>query len=173
MKIDKKIYISIGAFIGVHLLLIVLVIIPLVRTIENNSKELLLTKEELIFFSDARENLLNIEDSFQEVGPDLEKIDTLLVDAEIPINFINFLKKSAVQSNVSLGVSLVGSRTIKEDPWLSLSSRLVLSGSFLNVMRFIDKLENSKYLIEIQELSIKKVEEEKVDASLTIKVFAK
>ena len=173
MKIDKKIYILIGVFIGAYLLLIILVILPLAGTIENNSKELLLTREELTFFSDARENLLNLEDAFQEIEPDSEKINTLLVDAEIPIDFINFLKNSAIQSSISLGVSLVDSRIIKEDAWSSLSSRLTLSGSFLNIMRFIDKLENSKYLIEVQELSIKKIGEDKVGANLTIKVFAK
>ncbi len=102
------------------------------------------------------------------------------MDSEIPIDFIRFLEKLAADSRVLTEISLglgTGGSSSQEKPWPSLYFQLSTESSFLNLSRFMEKLENSPHLIEIQNLSINKTGEQEsaknVSANFLIKVFAK
>ena len=179
---SKKIYIYSFCFAILCSLLVCFVVIPLLESIKENSKKVVLEKREQLFLSQEKENLKGFKAVFQEIEPDLNKIDTLFISSSIPIDFINFLEELASNSNVTLGVS---SLSLKEkDSWSILELNLETSGSFVNFSRFVEKLENSIYLIEIYDLHIKKLgdisEEDmgvisigNVAVSMSLRVFAK
>jgi hypothetical protein len=93
----------------------------------------------------------------------------------------------ALESEVLLkiypsGVSLV--EKSNKNLWPFLNFNLEASGSFYDFSKFIEKLENSSYLIQIQDLNIRKIKTEissssdeglfnEISASFFLKVFAK
>ncbi len=186
LKLDKKNYISLILFIGISLILILFVILPLIEEIKESSQQLLLEEEARLTFSEEIKNFQNFKTVYQEIKPDLEKIEDLFITSESPVEFINFLEKTASNSNVLIEISSVVSERTKESPWPFLDFRLQALGSFSDFSRFIEKLENSSYLIEIYELNLKRLAEgglgtkelakfsaRDITASFSLKVFTK
>ncbi|MDI6603243.1 MAG: GspMb/PilO family protein [Patescibacteria group bacterium] len=186
MTFKKKIIISIVFFLTLSILLIVFVIYPLFLEIKKISQDFLAQKQELIAFEKKAENLEKFKILFSEISPDLEKIDNLFVNPEIPVDFILFLEKISQDSGLSLKISSGLPLKTEKDSWPSLSFQLNLAGSFPNLVKFLEKLESNLYLIEIQNLTITRLSETElkskefeiyslgdVKASLSIKVYTR
>jgi len=182
MNPKKKIYISLTIFGILTILLIVLIIYPFLKEIKKNSEELLSQKNTLISFSEEIKNLKESKKLYDAHRESLEKIDELFVDPEMPIEFINFLEKNASDSQLSIEVSPVATVKKETDPWPSLALQISAAGSFPNFLKFLEKLENSPYLIEVLNLNLKRVAEKEIkegilpsniNALFLIKVFAK
>lgn len=151
MKIPNiKIYIF-GATVAI---LILVIILFLLQGIQKSSQELISQKKELILFKQKGESLENLRGKYKAYQQNLEKINNFFVDSTLPIEFIRFLEKSALDSQASIRVSSTKEIT---GPEPALSFNTSLSGSFANLLKFIDKLENSPYLIEIDNLNVKKL----------------
>ena len=177
MNPKKKIYISLSIFGVVTILLIVLTIYPLFKKIKKNSEELLLQKNNLISFSEEIKSLQDIKGLYGAYRTNLEKIDERFVDPEIPIEFITFLEKNAADSQLSIDVSPGAAEKKETEPWPNLSFQISTVGSSPNFLKFLEKLENSPYLIKVLNLNLKRLTEKEVTASdninatLSIKVF--
>ncbi|MCX6764662.1 MAG: hypothetical protein NTU58_03070 [Candidatus Nealsonbacteria bacterium] len=183
----RKTYIASVFFIGFFIASIIFLIIPLIKEIEKNSRDLIIVKADRKFFSEERSNIEKFENIFKEIQPNIEKTNIFFVSSEVPIDFINFLEKLASDSDIFLkiypsGVSLV--EKSNKSLWPFLNFNLEASGSFYNFSKFIEKLENSSYLIQVQDLNIRKVKTEissssdeglsnEISASFFLKVFAK
>ena len=172
LKLDKKNYLSCIIFIGVFLALVFFVIFPLIKAIKESSQQLILEEEAHQLFSEEKKNLQSFKRICQEIEHDLRIIDSLFVNAEVPIEFINFLEETASSSGVLIEISSV-SAVARGDPWPFSTFQLKASASFSDFSRFIEKLENSIYLIEINSLDIRKSNEGGVGTSLSLKVFTK
>jgi len=169
----KKIYLSITTFAIISALLVVFVILPLFKEIKAISQNLFLKKNKIVYLSEERENIKKIENLYKTYQSDLDRIENLFVDPEIPIEFIGFLEKTATSSQIKLEISSMtraaarggdeqSSATTKkteQEPWQSLSVQLLITGSFSNFSKFLDKLENGPYLIEVLDLNTKKLTE--------------
>lgn len=186
LGLDKKNYIFLIIFIGIFLALIIFVILPLIQGIKESSQQLLLEEEARVTLSEEIRNFQNFKTVYQEIESDLEKTGDFFAIQEPPIEFINFLEKTALNSNVLIEISSVSPGKTEEYPWSFLNFRLRASGSFSNFSRFIEKLEKGSYLIEIYELGLRKSAEgsletkesvgfsaRNVSASLSLKVFTK
>lgn len=170
MKVsNKKIYI-----LGVAVLLLVLIIIlPLLYLIRKSSQELVAQKKELVSFQQKEKSFKDLQEKYEFYQKDLEKIDSLFVDPALPIEFIKFLEKSALNSQASIKVSLT--EEVKE-PEPAISFSISFSGFFSNLFKFIDKLENGPYLIEIVNFNVKKLAPEpsgNIMANLELMVLTK
>jgi len=169
----KKIYLSIAMFGTISTLLVVFVILPLFKEIKAISQNLFLKKNKIVYLSEERENIKKIENLYKTYQSDLERIENLFVDPEVPIEFVGFLEKTAVSSQIKLEISSMtraaarggdeqSSATTKkteQEPWQSLSAQLLVTGSFSNFSKFLHKLENGPYLIEVLDLNTKKLTE--------------
>lgn len=186
MNLKRKIQISIIFFFGTAILLIAFLIYPLFSEIKKTSQNFLLQKQKLIELEKKVENLEKFKIIFPEISADLEKIDNLFVNREIPVDFIRFLEKTSRDSQISLKISAVLPLEIETEPWSSILFQLVLAGPFPNVSQWLEKLESSIYLIEIQNLTITHLSETElkskqyeqfslgdVKATLSIKVYTK
>lgn len=170
MKIvNLKIYIF-GAIIGILILVIISFIL---QGIQKSSQELISQKKELILFEQNEKNLENIRGQYNVHQQNLEKINNFFIDPALPIEFIRFLEKSAFDSQASINVSSA-KEIIEPEPAFSFNTSL--AGSFSNFLKFIDKLENAPYLIEITNLNIKKLgigPSGNITANLELTVLAK
>jgi len=184
MRIKKKITISIVSFLVLSILLIIFVISPLFLEIKKISQDFLSQKQKLLALEEKIENLEKFKIIFPEISSSLEKIDNLFVDPKVPIDFINFLEKTSQDSRLSLEISVSSPLKIEKDPWPSIPFQLSLAGSFTNLANFLEKLESTFYLIEIQNINITRLSENElkskefevyslgdVKAALSIKVY--
>ena len=163
MKIDlkKKTYITLAAFSSIHLLLILFVIFPLFQDITKGAKELLSKREKLASLEVKTQKAAVLRKKLQVLKSDLEKIQNLFVDFQMPIEFLQFLEETAKNCDVSVDISLLGKRE-KE-----LDLRLSLIGTFPNCLKFLDKLESAPYLVKIGDFTARKLEKiEQKEASM-------
>jgi len=186
MTLKKKIAISILSFLVLSILLIIFLIYPLFLEIKKISQDFLSQKQKLVALEEKVENLEKFKIIFPEISPNLEKIDNLFVDPEMPVDFIRFLEETSQDFQVSLKISPGPIIKMEKDPWSSISFQLGLVGSFPNFAKFLEKLESTFYLIEIQNLTIthlsgtelksKEFEEFSlgdVKATLSLKIYTK
>lgn len=178
----QKIYISLAIFGVATILLIVLTIFPIFKEIRKESEELLLQKNNLISFSEEIKSLQDSKNLYESYRANLEKIEKLFIDPEIPIEFITFLEKNAIDSHLSIEVSPIAAAKKETELWPSLSFQIGATGSSSNFLKFFEKLENSPYLIEVLNLNLKRAVEREakeevlsgnINAVFTIKVFTR
>jgi len=172
----KKISFSTFLFFLSTFLLIFFVISPSFREIKKNSEALLSEREKMILLAKEKENLKEMKEILKTYQAELEKMENLFIDRKIPIEFINFLEKIAKESQAKFEIALMVEKTIP-DPWPSLIFQINLESSFPNFLKFLEKLENSPYLIEIQNLNISRLtqaeqeEPPKIKAIFFLKAF--
>lgn len=175
MKYRQKIYFTLGILILFFVIFVLFVIFPLFSAIKKNAQELEDAKSKTVYLATEIKNVDIVEEEYENYKSNLDKIDSLFVNLEIPVDFIRFLQKTAQDSNVSAKIS--SDSVPKEQPWPVLYFQLSTESTFLNLSRFLEKLENSPYLIEIQNLIINKSDGQdktkEVDANFLIQVFAK
>lgn len=186
MTLRNKINLSLVIFLILSILLIVFLIYPLFKDIENNSRELILKKQETAVLEDRIKNIEEFRENYRQINPNLEKIVTLFVDSRIPIEFIDFLEKNSRDCQISIKLSPSSATKVAKDPWSSINFQINAAGSFSNFLKFIEKLESSKYLIEIKNLNISHLTEAElrsiefedfsirdIKANFILKVYAK
>lgn len=159
MNFKKKIYLSIIIFGIILVLLVVFLLHPLFLEIKKMSQETVSQKQVLASFAAEIENLEDFKRIYPAISSNLKKIDDLFINPELPIGFISFLEESAEQSQLIVRISPLPARRIKRTPWPFLTFQIKTTASFPGFLRFLDKIENSPYLIKIQNLTAIKVPE--------------
>ena len=185
MNTKKKTYFWLIFFIGVSLFFLVFVTPKLLMGIKENSESLFSLRGQLLLLEKEKKNLDELENVYQSRQSNLEKINQLFIDPKMPLDFLNFLDKEARLSNLKIEIpSLTPAVKKEQDLWPSLSFRISTFGPSPNFLKFLSKLENSPYLIEIGDLNIKRLTEKDipttkypgilvgdVEVSLSIKVY--
>ncbi len=159
MVTENKIKISLIVFFLLNIFLILFLIYPFYRDIKVTSEELIYQKEKLLLLEDKFKNIEEFKDNRPKMKTNLEKIETLFVDAKEPVEFINFLEETSRDSDISMKISSAQSKEKNKDPWTSLFFPIVLTGPFPKFLKLLEKLESSKYLIEAQNLKITRLTE--------------
>lgn len=146
------------------------------KGIKKNSEELIAAKKDLIMFQGQTEGFERFKKTYQELEPDLKKMDNLFVDPEVPIDLIKFWENTASDSGLLVTISPAIIKAAGTDPWESMGFQIVLTGSFPKFLKFLEKIEAGPYLAEVQSLVIRKQEKgvgSDVRATLLTKVFTK
>jgi Tfp pilus assembly protein PilO len=156
IKIHKN-YIISAFFVSFFVFFIIFIIYPLIKEIKNNSKDLNLIKEEIISSDQERTNLKNLKPILEKAEPDSKKIDSLFINSKAPIDFIKFLEELAKNCNISMKIDSINPGNAKKYSWQIFTLQLEISGLYSNFSKFVDKLENRQYLIDIYNLSITKL----------------
>ncbi len=173
MKIFQRNNFSILFFIVSIILLISFVIYPALKEISINSKEVISQKEKLISLEFKIENLEGLRIGYGQLSPELEKINNLFINHELPIEFISFLEGIAKTSKVEIKISLASFNKAEKEKWAFLNLQINAIGSFPQFLSFLEKIETAPYLTEIQNLSVNgSKEENKVQTALSLKAFA-
>lgn len=159
MTQKQKLNLSIIIFGLVYVVLIVFVVSPLLSGIKKNSQDLTFQKQTLASFEAKLENLNRFKALYHEVEPNLEKVSNLLINPEVPVEFIAFLENTASNCQLFIDISSAIPTKAKEDSWPALIFQINSIGSFPRFLKFLEKLETSPYLIRIQGLSIRRLTE--------------
>lgn len=143
----KKIIITSAIFGLMILILVIFVIIPLLKDINKMSGNIIEVKKDLIFFEKELEIAKRFEGIYGDLKITPEKIDSLLVDASVPIELISFLEDMGKQQELSIKILPISGSKKADYPFDSMNFKIEINGHFLNVMRFLEKLETSPYFI--------------------------
>ena len=188
MNFKQKIYLSIFFMTAAFLLLLLLCVLPTLRSIANASNDLVARRQELASIEYLGQNFQDVEAKFRSYEKSLEDMDNLLkqeslIDPEIPVSFINFFREQADELDLALRIFPLEFHQKENEDWDYMDFRVSGVGRFIDMMKFFKKMENSDWLIEEQSLSITRqenlnVEQEiltkgdYVDINLLIKVYA-
>lgn len=164
MNFKQKIYLSIFVVVIIFFLLLFFFIIPAFRSIVQTSEQLASRRQELASIESLSKNFNDFEKNFLLYKQGLEEMENLLereslIDPEIPISFINFFKEEASDFNLALKISPMGLYKKEDEFWDYMNFRIEGTGRFVDIMRFLEKLENSRWLIEETSININRQEE--------------
>lgn len=173
MNIKQKNNISIFFFLILFILIFVLVISPLLKDIQGKAKELSLQENKLITLQLKIDGLEQFKNIYKGLEGDLKKLDDLLVDLEVPVEFINFLEVEAKRLNLDFEISSANNYSDNTNSWSYIIFQSTINGNFSDLLKFLERIENSSYLIEIININIRDAGNESIRASFSIKVFAK
>lgn len=162
MTIKNKIKLSLAIFIILCICLVALVILPFLKEIKNNSAGIISQKQNFNSLLAREEISNNFKNRHREIEPNLEKINNIFVDAETPIDFIHFLEKTFSGCDAYLNISPGIASKPADGSWFFLNFQLTSISSFPNFLKLLEKLENNQYLIEVQNISIKKLTQAEV-----------
>lgn len=176
MKTRNKIYTISGVFLALVICLAVFLVWPVFISIKNSSQELSMQKSGAISLKDKTDSLLDFQKNYESYKPNLDKIDQLFIDSKNPVGLIKFLEKISLEAGVQSEISLPPNAKLQSEgeDLTYINFQIKISGSFAKILEFAKKLENSPYLIEIRDASIKTIKaSDKPEAFFTIKVFAR
>lgn len=186
MNLKNKINLSLPVFIILSVILILFIIYPLFKEIKINSEDLISKKQSLTLLERKIENLKQYQTLWGQIEPNLEKINTLFIDPEVPVEFISFLETIARDCDLSVEIFPTLSRETAQDSWPSLFFQISSTTSFSKFLKFLEKLETSPYLIKIQNLNTRRLTKTELESkafegfslgdtknTLLIKVYAK
>lgn len=183
MTTRKKIFIIIVLFLVIYILLSLFLVNPFTQEIKDNSKKIIVGQGNLLALNSQLKEIENFNKIYSEHKPNLDKIDSLFVEANNPVNFIEFLEKISSDLGLVSNINLLpNAQNVKNNnSWPFISLQISCTGDFLKVLKFSEILENSSYLVQIDNISIKKLIDAKgasnnlggVQAVFIIKAFTK
>lgn len=175
MVIYRKIQITVVSFIGFGMIFLFFAIFPMLREIKNNS-QVLFDQRKIALDREVQKKSLEDFKLFSMVsGKNLKKIDSLFVDSDLPLEFIQSLEGIAAKNNLQIEIWPASKISSDDSGWSFLSFQVSLKGSFADFARFLEKTENSPYLAEIQSLNISAFKDgaRNIEADLLIKISVK
>ena len=178
MNAKKQIILFWGICLIIALVIVWLFIIPLSGTIKQISSDLVETKTRLAIIHNEKGEVEGVESICNKIDPDLQKMEALFVNKDVPIEVIEFLEDMAVISGLSIEISPASLDGYEDEIWDFVGFRLSLYGSYINFMKFLEKIETGPFLIEMYDLSIREMSDREgfsyddVGIVLTAKIFA-
>ncbi len=161
IKYRTKIYWTGGVFFILITAIMLLLVCPLLKSIAQESKQLENRKAELIAAKTLSSGLKDFKKNYQFYQNGLSQINDMLkqeslVDPEMPVQFINFIKKQAQELGISLKIIPLGAEEEKSKFWNYLNFRIEGTGRFNSLMQFTEKIEYGRWFIDIEQLSLSK-----------------
>lgn len=89
-------------------------------------------------------------------------IENLLLDRELPIPFISFLEEKKREENLGMKITTSNLSPLTKSPPQFLEFHVLLEGGFDGILRFIEKLENAPFLLEVNDLKVFAVSDKNV-----------
>jgi len=175
-KSKKNVILILGTF---GLIFSSYLVFQIIGEIKKASSALISQREKVVLLENKIKSLEEINKDYKRDRKKLEKIDALFVKADEPVSFIefiNFLRQIGENCQVSINISPPSLQKKGPSPYLAF--QVSGEGKFIGAMRFLEKIENSPYLIEISRLSLIRVAPEektlpkKLGFNLSLKVYS-
>lgn len=182
MKNKNKIRLFLSFFIILNIVIVLFLLLPLFKNLKENSNNLINTRNEEFLFDGQINKLNEFKQNRDMYKNNFQKLEQILVDSKNPIYLIESIENMAKESNVLLDITLMSNlnKKLESDYWPSLFLQINSLGDLANTMKFLAKLENSSYLISVQNLKLSKNEstaklksklDSEIKASYLVKVF--
>ncbi len=159
ISIKKKVYITLFVFSLLIGVLLRFGFFQVFQGLKGSSQELLLQKKVLDLFQSQVKDLENFQRDYSLFQPVLEKLQSSFVDKEVPIDFIEFLERETAKTGLSIKISPLAVSLNERDPWLPVVFSVSVGGVSSDCLRFLERLEQSPWLVEISQLNIERITE--------------
>lgn len=173
MKTKSKIILySTALFVWLALLACFLAY-PLWTSVQEKSAQLKQKQKKITEVETQSQQLHNLQQTLNKAESSFTIVDKLFINEEAPVNFLEFLEKTADDSNLSINITPSAGDKKKKEPWPPTFFNVNGKGTFKQGAEFVKKLEHAPYLIKIQTLEFNKKEtkKENVNINLLIKVY--
>ena len=151
---NKKIII-VSAAVSIGILLFVAIgVIPLLGGIKKNSQALESQYSKILNANSDEAEVVKYLKFSQAHKEDFEIIESIFVDAQTPVGFIQFIEEISATSNIIVKITPGIPKKQKGVPWPIMDFQLASSANYSAFFRFLEKLENGPYLLEVQNTSI-------------------
>ena len=157
MPAKKKIYLLVSVICFVDVLLFSLVLLPLFRRVKANADDLNTQKISLAVLAAQSESLGDFQKNVDDLENYSQLVRSVFIDASAPVEFIEFLEDQAENYHLQLIASPFDSPPIKGDLWSSIGTRVNVEGQLADCLRFVEMLENSRWVITIINFNLQKV----------------
>ncbi|MFH1643053.1 MAG: hypothetical protein ABH967_00200 [Patescibacteria group bacterium] len=143
----------------------VFLIRPTVLDIQIKSEEMIAQKKSFLSSEIRMKNLQSFKKSLLDINVASEKANNLLINEKAPVEFVRFLEKSAIRTNIVMSISAAQpSKSTKKNTWSSISFQIETFSTFPNFLKFLERIEFSPYLIEINNLNVRHIAEGELSA---------
>jgi len=165
MSLRNKFNFSIIILVLINVGLIVFGIYYLWLDIDRASRDLAAQKQASASLDLEIQNIETFKKLYPTIKPNLEKASDLLANYEAPVEFMKFLEAASSDCRLTTTIVALNPSQGQEKTliWPFLPFQLTSLGSFPNFYKFLDKIESGPYLIEIQNLKIDRIGEEKIN----------
>lgn len=153
--------------------ILLVTVFPVLSGVQRDSKKLALIKQNIIYAKAESEQMAEFKDKYESIKPNLEKIDSLLVDLQTPLEFIQFIEGLALKTGVVPQISMPagGSQRAPGEVLSSVQIQMPCRGKKADILKFIEYLEFGKYLITVMGVDLRESEAGLYQANLNIKLF--
>jgi len=145
--------------------------VSLIKDIKKDYEKLNSQKQELYLFQKQIQEFESFKNETGFYKLNLEKIEKLFIDQETPIDFIKFLEKQSEELGVLIKISPITIMPKESDLWKNLGFRVSLTGSFPKCLAFLEKVQLSKWLSDVERLEISRITERDISIHKLENVF--
>jgi len=145
----------------------------ILKSIQKNSKEILNTREKTKENLDLFAEILKYKKTMKEKQREIEQIKENILDLNFPLPLMQFLEEKVKELDVKIeeAPNLSQIQKSKEKEFRFISFSFSVSGKRGKLLSFLKKIENEKFLIEIEKVTI--FGENLSKMSISGKVFGK
>ncbi len=159
MEIKKQIYIIVSAFFLLAIFLVLFLVYPLSKEITQSSGELVSQINSRLALKSQYDQALNFKQKYESYQQNLNKADDLFIDPQNPVDFIEFLEKEAQNQGLDFLISSVKEASDKKSLRVITVFQAALGGSFPECLTFLKRLEQSPWLIKIDQVGLDRISE--------------
>jgi len=163
INLDRKNFYLLVIFILMIFSFTIFLNISLIKEIEEDYKELIVQKQELYLFQKQIQEFESFKNKDGIYGSCLENIDKLFINKETPIEFIKFLEEKSQELGVLIKITPATISPRDNDLWENLGFQINLTGSFPRCIAFLEKVQLSKWLSDVEKLSINRISEKDIE----------
>jgi|GEM_PF-662302 hypothetical protein len=154
INFSKKTFFVVLAVIAANAIMALFVVMPILSEIESSG---LRVREQRDKIASCERRIAAVREFAvfaKEERTNLDKLDKVFVDAQLPLDFINVLERVARDTSVGIEFSSSIIQPKKADSWPMVGIEAQVAGETEAILRFIKKIETSPYLVEIQGVEI-------------------
>src|SRR3989344_3666271 len=154
MNIKKKIILTLIILTAAVFAIIFFAAYPIFSSIKRESQDIAFQKSRLLATEDRAKNFAELLADYPKHQEYSKRINSLFINPQEPISFIELLETEAAASKISVNISLQPLQFLAGDQWPSMNFQLNAEGAPQNFLKFLERLESSPYLIENLNLKI-------------------
>jgi len=155
----QKIKIYFAVFFLAVVLLIFLGLAPLLAGLLKTSKELTGKKDTLVLIEGQIAALEEFQKNNLAYQANVKKVDASFISEEAPIEFIEFLEKEAQNQGLDIIISSVKEASDKKSLRITTVFQVAFGGSFPKCLTFLKRLEQSPWLLKIDQVGLDRISE--------------
>ena len=153
------VYLFFLVWASLFFILFFLVLLPLFKDIDFLSSELLFQNRAIKLFDLRDKNINTFKKSYNLKIDEIKTLESVFISREAPINFIEFLEKEAADNNLEIKIKPLNINSIKNKNWQPIGFTVIVGGDFPNCLKFLDRLENNHWLVDILNLRMERISE--------------